>query len=506
MNKRKFFINLLCLGLSLLLYFLSGGDTPLGLTVWLWPVFLLRFFRESKKPFLTYLIAIPCMTMVSILSSGKMTPMPLVFTVIFTLISLIVSLVPYFIDALIYAKLKKFRLLLFPVLAVSVEFLFSLFGGSGSWGVQAYGVRSATLLQLASVTGMWGISFLIFWTASIINEVWEQRTTLYRALKPVIVYITVLIVVYGFGHWRIHHNRPAMNTIRISGITPAAEMQKSMQNTLFMLIQNDAPSDSTLQQIRDSANQMFQNLIYRSIQAAKSGTEMVVWSEGAGFFFESDEEVYIRIAREAARNDQIYLGLAVAVMNDDFNKLRNQAEPFIKNKLILITPEGDIAWSYSKAILVPGMETALTIPGDGRMKSESTTWGYITGAICYEMDFPSAIRQAGKLEAALLLAPSNDWPEIKNTHALMARMRAIENGTALFRPTGGGISIAADPLGMIISRVDYFQSNSAPLMAVLPVYHLFTIYAITGDLFAWLNVVTAFILLTLGIFRRKKES
>jgi len=504
MNKRAFFINLLWFGLALLLYFFSGGDTPFGPAVWLWPVLLLRFFRETKKPVFAYLTAIPCMTIINILSSGKMMPMPFVFKVIFIFISLIVSLIPFLMDAYLSARLKNYRHLLFPTLAVSVEFLFSLFGGSGTWGISAYGVRDIALLQLASVTGVWGISFFLFWTASILNEVWEKRTEPNKILKPLIPYITVLIIIYGFGHWRIIRNHPEMKIIQISGLTPDPEMQKSIQNTLFMIMQNDAPSDSTLMQFRDATDKMFQTLISRSSRAAECGTEIVVWSEGACFFLESDEDNYIRIARETTQKGQFYLGLAAAVISDDFYKLKSHSEPFIKNKLILITPQGDIAWSYSKSILVPGMETALTIPGDGRLKSVSTARGTITGAICYEMDFPSAIRQAGKSEASLLLAPSNDWAAIKNTHALMARMRAIENGTALFRPTGEGISIAADPLGYIISQVDYSQSNGASLTAVLPVKHLFTIYTVTGDLFAWLNIAAGFVLLAIGFFRRKK--
>ena len=127
-------------------------------------------------------------------------------------------------------------------------------------------------------------------------------------------------------------------------------------------------------------------------------------------------------------------------------------------------------------------------------------------AICYDLDFPQLIRQAGKSGSSLLLAPANDWPAIKHMHATMARARAIENGLAILRPTSNGISIAVDPYGRIVSQVDYFQSRGGVLSAVVPVKPVATLYSSLGDLFAWLVLMGTLFLLIGGIIRYKRQN
>jgi apolipoprotein N-acyltransferase len=191
--------------------------------------------------------------------------------------------------------------------------------------------------------------------------------------------------------------------------------------------------------------------------------------------------------------------------------LYKDSQPFIKNKLIFILPDGNIAWEHMKAALVPGTEAIITIPGDGILKTVNipvVPVGPVTGAICYELDFPQLIRQAGRSSSSLLLAPANDWPAIKHMHAAMARTRAIENGLAVIRPTSGGISIAVDPYGRIVSQVDYFQSRGGALDAVLPVKPVATLYSSFGDLFAWLVLIgTLFLLIGVMIaYKRRRKS
>jgi apolipoprotein N-acyltransferase len=138
-------------------------------------------------------------------------------------------------------------------------------------------------------------------------------------------------------------------------------------------------------------------------------------------------------------------------------------QPFLKNKLIFILPDGNIAWQHM-------------------------------------------IRQAGKSGSALLLTPANDWVTIKHIHAVMARTRAIENGLAILRPTSNGISIAVDPYGRIVSQVDYFQSRGGALTAVLPVKPVATLYSSLGDLFAWTVLIGTPFLLIVGMIAHKRRS
>jgi apolipoprotein N-acyltransferase len=122
-------------------------------------------------------------------------------------------------------------------------------------------------------------------------------------------------------------------------------------------------------------------------------------------------------------------------------------------------------------------------------KPYATTSGRITGAICFDMDFPGLIRRAGRGQADILIVPSSDWQEIDPMHTRMAIFRGIENGCAVVRPTNKGLSAVSDCQGRVLAAVDYFATADARVVAHVPTRGARTIYAGVGDLFAWACVL-----------------
>ncbi len=71
----------------------------------------------------------------------------------------------------IKSELKSY--LYFPAAVVTIEYLMS-FPPANSWFSLAYTqYGNLPLMQLFSVTGIWGLSFLIAWFASGLNWAWE---------------------------------------------------------------------------------------------------------------------------------------------------------------------------------------------------------------------------------------------------------------------------------------------------------------------------------------------
>ncbi len=68
----------------------------------------------------------------------------------------------------------------------------------------------------------------------------------------------------------------------------------------------------------------------------------------------------------------------------------------------------------------------------------------------------------------------------------MARMRAIENGFSLVRPTGSGILLVTDPLGRTLAWQDTDRPGTHVLVANVPTTRVVTLYSRVGDLFSWL--------------------
>ncbi|MFC2113075.1 nitrilase-related carbon-nitrogen hydrolase [Bacteroidota bacterium] len=257
--------------------------------------------------------------------------------------------------------------------------------------------------------------------------------------------------------------------------------------------------------IKATGEKKFQELLSESIKMAKSGVEIVAWSEGATFIFKNNEEMYIEQAIQSDMEHEFYFVIGLMVLHDNCQELLINKQPFLENKLLFISPTGNFDWEYSKLNLAPGYEKIMTIPGDGILKSSNTARGTVTGAICYDMDFSQYIRQTGLMKSDLLISSSSDWLEIKNTHTKMARLRAIENGISLLRPANSGISIAVDPYGNILSSIDDFTSNGAPLISSLPMGSVQTLYTTLGDFWTWICAFGGIILIIIGIVRTAKH-
>lgn len=160
----------------------------------------------------------------------------------------------------------------------------------------------------------------------------------------------------------------------------------------------------------------------------------------------------------------------------------------LENKSVLIDPSGEPAFSYRKARPVPGWEAEVSLRGDGRIPVLASRLGRIASAICFDLDFPALVRQAGRDQADLLLSPASDWPEIGTIHHAMAAFRAVENGVSLVRAARWGVSAIVDPLGRILAITDHRSAGADAAVAFAPTDGLRTIYARVGDTFAWLCV------------------
>ena len=81
---------------------------------------------------------------------------------------------------------------------------------------------------------------------------------------------------------------------------------------------------------------------------------------------------------------------------------------------------------------------------------------------------------------------------------------AIENGYSLIRNGYHGVSIAVDYHGKMLSQLDNFTTDERVMIADLPTEGIQTIYALVGDLFAWLCVLGTVGLIGLAIRNRKE--
>ena len=128
--------------------------------------------------------------------------------------------------------------------------------------------------------------------------------------------------------------------------------------------------------------------------------------------------------------------------------------------------------------------------------------GRLGSAICFDLDFPQLLAQAGRLGTDVLLAPSNDWRDIDPWHTHMATFRAVEQGFNLVRQARSGLSMAVDYQGRALAQMDDFGSPDREMTAYVPTRGVRTVYSRIGDAFAWVCLFGLAILL----FATRKRS
>ena len=134
--------------------------------------------------------------------------------------------------------------------------------------------------------------------------------------------------------------------------------------------------------------------------------------------------------------------------------------------------------------------------------SADTPYGRIGAAICFDMDFPGFIRQAGKQGVDIMLVPAFDWEPIKPYHTQVGLFRALENGMSVVRQVNTGTSMAVDYQGRLLGYQDYFATEDRLMLADVPVKGVKTGYTVIGDGFAYLNLALTSLFLVVALQRR----
>jgi apolipoprotein N-acyltransferase len=237
-------------------------------------------------------------------------------------------------------------------------------------------------------------------------------------------------------------------------------------------------------------------LLGLSIKAADEGAKIIFLHEGSLWVLKENEKELVNKACKLARDKGIYFGLSLVVMTTDFPATKAE------NKTVWIDPKGNIIWVFDKAF--PTLTEPLN-PGEKKIKSFDTPYGKIASVICFDMDFPTFINQAGKKNVDIMLVPANDWKEITPYHPNMAKLRAIENGFSMVRATGQGLSLAVDYNGKVLNQLNYYQTEENIMISDIPIKGVKTIYAKFGDWFVWVCIIGISYIIGRLFFRRKTK-
>lgn len=484
-------INAILATLALILLLFSNGRNTIAVAAWLAPIFLLRFVR-SNLPWFGLPIAWLLLAGAFTFQFRGMVPIPDIWYFVLAAVYGLVETVPFLLDKIVASRVGGFRAtFVLPCAWVMTEYLVAGFTPYGSWGAAAYSQHeNLTLLQIVSITGLYGVSFLIVWFAAVVNWVWDARIEWRVINRGVTAFVAVILAASLFGGARLALTPPHGKTVRIASLTrpdielfPSPEVaQRAMAGSI---------SKDELDDIRRRGDSINDDLMRRSDREAQAGAKIVFWGEANAFSLKDSEAAFVQQGVELARERGIFLGMGLATWNPDGVKP-------LENKIVLIDPQGNVAWESLKANPVPGAEATISAVDEGRVQMIETPYGRVSSVICFDMDFPGLLKQAGRQKTDVMLVPSNDWRAIDPWHSEMARFRAIEQGFNMVRHASNGLSIATDFQGRVLSRMDHYTTDDRVLISEVPTRGVDTVYSRIGDVFSWLCIFALLGLMTLA--------
>jgi apolipoprotein N-acyltransferase len=174
---------------------------------------------------------------------------------------------------------------------------------------------------------------------------------------------------------------------------------------------------------------------------------------------------------------------------------------FYRNQSILIDGSGRILATYQKTYPVVFGEAYVAIAGSGELPVVNTMFGRMATAICNDFHFPALIRQAGRQDAEIMMAPYDDITPWGEQDATVAIFRAVENGYSMVRAAGNGMSMIADYQGRVFGQRAY-DGEGGVMLAWVPKHGTVTVYSRIGDTFAYLCVLGLILLTGLAVARR----
>jgi apolipoprotein N-acyltransferase len=367
------------------------------------------------------------------------------------------------------------------------------------WVLLGYSqVTMLPVAQFAALTGVYGVSALVASVSAALAFAAVHTTRAsaagdasgfsWQAYRPLAVTLVLLLAVAAWGSLRVRRG----------------EFTSAGEAVTVGLVQGNVAQGDKWDPARSAS--IFRDYMNMSRRAIGEGANLVVWPESATpFLFEEDRQAAEQI-RTLARQTQVDILLGS-------DQIERTPPGRYYNAAFLVRPDGTDGGVYRKMHLVPfgeyvplknilffaaplveavsdfsaGDEPVL-LPARGRRLST---------AICYEIVYPNLVRQSTRAGSELLTTITNDaWfgrTSAPYQHFAQASMRAIENGRYLVRAANTGISGIVDPYGRVLGQTSIFEQTV--LVGEARFVSLETLYARTGDLFAYGSTLLAAVLL-----------
>jgi apolipoprotein N-acyltransferase len=448
-----------CLAISATLFFLGTGLNPLWICSWIAavPVLWLAPRVSGRYAFFVSAAAYALGGLNEWSYSSQILPIWLVASLLLFGACLFGLGVLLFRGCIVRHKIWQ-AVLILPAFWVVAEYLISKISIHGTFGNIGYSqMNFLPIVQVASVTGIWGISFCIFLFAAAAAAIFSA-TPWSKKISGVVVASLFLLFVFIFGVWRV------VEAPKDAPIVKVALMASSAKGNFFA--QSPEQLHAVLQRYADAMKPL-----------SGRGIQLIILPEHTGPVTDSSQADADALLSQMARSTGAYV--AVGIERIGANLSRNQER--------IYAPNGSLFAMYNKHHMLPPFESQFA-PDTKRtvLDVPSGKWGV---EICKDMDFPSLSREYSRDGIGMLIVSASDFVADGWLHGRMAVLRGVEGGFSVARSANLGILTATDDRGHVLSQQDTIMGPPfVTAIANIPVRRDDTIYSRFGDWFAWLSM------------------
>jgi apolipoprotein N-acyltransferase len=357
--------------------------------------------------------------------------------------------------------------LAFPSMIVAYEYCNSLWVGT-FWNTAYTQLDDLPVLQLAAITGPWGIGFVVLLLSSTLAVILLSQGAVRRRLVITLTGIIVCVTAYGAG--RLLATPSAPNSVVIGLV--------STGHPAYIQPFSESP---------ETQLNLLQKYASEAREVAARGAQIVVLPEMMALVYGPYSDRADQLFEETARGTkvQVLLDVLHATSGRTYNEAR------------LYSPTGNLEAVYRKHHPAYALGENVTPGADIAVLDQPE--GILGLAICSDMDYSDPARRYGRRNVSLLLVPAWDSHLSEAWHGHMAIMRGVENGYSIVRSSKEGLLTVSDDRGRILTETSARPDEPFTMMVTsVPVRHDRTLYDMLGDWFAWINLALFSALVTLS--------
>ena len=436
----------------------------------------------------------------------------------------------------------SFRIFYFSSLYTLYEWVKSSGFLGYPWGTVSSAIyRWPILMQISSITGTYGITFLITTFNALMAELLlcafrhtqDDTTRFYHIKQCGTLFAVLSALTFCYGYFQYYKNRTPVKTL-----------------TTVLVQQNEDPWKQDSDEETILLSQELTKKALRELEIQDKKADLIVWSEGclkrpfpnAQFYYNrypkdqpltqfiKETTVPYLLGGSYIKDYELKQYFNAAHIFDEQGNFRGcygknhlvpfaEALPFIEypkikkimQKIVGIsagwTPGDqyvyfDVPCKATKANPLPAVKNIdLQIPYEEQLKNEKKSESVrIAAPICFDDSFTDIMRPLFLNGAELFINITDDSWSLKDSseyqHFVIASYRSIEYRTTMVRSTNAGYSVVLNPAGQIIHDMPLCEAADSSFE--VPVYKReITTYARFGN---WLPYTIAVLFIAFAVY------